>query len=77
MGSTDAWATITTTIVIPLVETMRLSLVPDSFVDTLLWLPSKTSQSKMITYGEIGPLHYIKGSDIAITDLAFEAVEKQ
>ena len=74
---TDAWATIATTIVIPCVKQMQKTQVPASFVDTLLWLPSKAINKKYIAYEEIGASNFIKCSDIRAADHVFEAVEKQ
>ena len=74
---TDAWVTITTTIVIPCIKQMQKMQVPASFVDTLLWLPSKAINKKYIAYEEIGALNFIKCSDIRAADQVFEAVEKQ
>ena len=56
---------------------MQKTQVPASFVDTLLWLPSKAINKKYITYEEIGALNFIKCSDIRAADQVFEAVEKQ
>jgi hypothetical protein len=73
----DAWATIATEIIIPFVKKMYHSLVPASFVDSLLWLPSKASDLDSINYSEVGPCAYIKCSDIDETDRVFGAVKKQ
>jgi hypothetical protein len=56
---------------------MHHSLVPASFVDSLLWLPSKASDLDSIDYSEVGPCTYIKCSDIDETDRVFGAVKKQ
>jgi len=74
---TDAWATIATTIVIPFVKQMQKTQVPASFVDALLWLPSKIVNKKYVTYAEVGSPNYIKCSNFVIVDHVFEAVEKQ
>jgi hypothetical protein len=56
---------------------MHQTLVPATFVDALLWLPTKTRDSQFVTYSEVGASSYIKCSNIAEADLAFEEVKKQ
>jgi len=75
--SVDAWATISTETLIPLINHMHQTLVPATFVDALLWLPTKTCDSQFVTYMEVGASSYIKCSNIAEADLVFEAVKKQ
>jgi|SRR6266481_1029117 len=73
----DNWATIVTKIIIPVIKCLHNSLVPSSFVDGLLWLPSKSIQKPYISYSEIGSSEYIKCSEIATTDEVFGNVVKQ
>ena len=73
----DNWATIVTKIIIPVVKNLHGSLVPSSFVDGLLWLPSKSIEKPCVSYSEIGDSKYIKCSEIAATDEVFGGVEKQ
>ena len=73
----DEWADIVTKIVIPIIKNLHSSLVPSSFVDSLLWLPSKGVEKPLISYSEIGNSKYIKCSEIAATDEVFEDIEKQ
>lgn len=61
----DAWGTIAKEVIIPWVKNMHLHMVPTSFVDKLLWLPS-----------ESGP-QFIRCSDIQVTDSVFGAVKKK
>ena len=74
---TDSWGTISTDIIIPFIKNMHTTLVPSSVVDSLLWIPSKTSDADYITHSEVGPHRYIKCSDIKETDEVFAAVRKQ
>jgi hypothetical protein len=51
--------------IIPWVKHLYLDLVPSSFVNNLLWLPSESGPS------------FIKCSDIQETDAVFGAVKKK
>ena len=73
----DIGVDIVTKIIIPVIKNRQSSILPSSFVDSLLWIPSKGVEKPLISYFEIGVSKYIKCSEIATTDEVFEDVEKQ